>query len=684
MPEITLLNLEDGAEVYSPTLIIHGTCLSKKSNSIQIQHHKLPPLTYDINNQHFKGVVHLVSGENQLKFITNEKKGITIKINYSFQVRNPPIHLCLLVANDSPLCFDSPSSQKKKEGGNGLEQAIQKLRVAGRLMQAFTDEQMFRNGFGHRSFQFVEEDNYDTLFQDQVMRKTIKIHILHSDKTVAELRDPNLAQQNSKGNNTGGLFSIAMDALKKYGGPFDNNVEPVQAAVIFMDSHWDVKLNLITAHAALGGGDDKIKLAIFGSHGLYSWPTCLENVPKYFTDSTKISSNEVANDCNECGTHWECLNVTLGAFMHEIGHLLGCPHQESGVMLRDYVRLNKSFLTKEGYSSKTNSYGSEPPIYPYYECFWHRLDILRFIYHPSFSIPQDYQDPSFMRPGKLGNYDVAKPSMYPLGNESVLLKSDTGIFLIEIICGELAKSHIEYLPLSLGGPGPQRNVQLSLNQLRKLIPPEQISQYGNVFSIKVHSVNSSDIEFKNFPSLVNAPLISMSKYGYLPQTHGIKSILLGNPDNGIDVGIIPIDMRKVKAVRIYHGGALDGIRFYTNDSSSPDLPPRNYLNNITETFKSLVINTDYDSSILFGKVTNNFTDFILKQGEFITGFNLRTGCWIDAIQVVTSHNRTSEMFGNKNGGTPATLTSPNGQPLLGLYGRVGQWVDAIGVIYCAL
>lgn len=60
--------------------------------------------------------------------------------------------------------------------------------------------------------------------------------------------------------------------------------------------------------------------------------------------------------------------------MHETGHMLGCPHQTSGVMLRDYVRLHKSFVATDNDSD---------------ECAWHRLDALRFVGHRSFREPWD-------------------------------------------------------------------------------------------------------------------------------------------------------------------------------------------------------------------------------------------------------------------------------------------------------
>lgn len=678
---IELFNLRPNEELFSPCVIIHGSIgKGQTASNIQVQHPQLPPLTFPVHDSHFKATIILTPGANRLTFITDTNVSKVVDCFYSPLDQNVPVHLCLIVAKDSPLEFDSPASQKAKEGGNGLDLAIKKMRVGARLMQAFTNEQMLRNGFGHRTIRFVEEYTWDTQFAQRIaMRNTVKIHIVRSDKTTKEIRDPDVAQQNDKAKDQGGLFGIAMDALKKYGGPFTQNEKPVQAACVFLDTHWDGKL--IRGHAALGGGDADIKLAIFGSHGMYSWPTCMEQLIPYFTDETRASTKEVANDCNECGTHWECLNITLGAFMHEIGHLLGSPHQVNGVMLRDYVRFNRSFLTKESYSLRTNSNGAKPPIFPKEECTWNRLDLLRYLYHPTFTVPQDYYDASFMRPGRLGNFDYPKPSVYNQGNNIFTLTSKTGIYLIEIICGDLAKAHIEYLPLSLGGTGPQKEVTLSLDELRSRIPPNDVPEHSNSFALRVLAVNTSDLFIENFPKSLSGGDINMSKYGYPSSVVGHKSAVSGRLENSQETGIIPVDMRTVTKVTVYYAHALMGLVFTCSDPVAiPAIPPRTY-----EGQKQAPMTTSKKKSknVVFGKQEGNKMDFVLQPNEEIVGFNLRCGWWIDAIQIVTNTGRMSPMLGNSGGGL-SEVQPPAGQRILGIYGSVGGWVDAFGIVYGAI
>src|SRR5205814_365071 len=76
-----------------------------------------------------------------------------ININQLPHTAKPPLHLAILVAKDSPLTFDAVPDRVQREG-NGLDVAVRKFKMAAYLWQAFTGEQMNRNGFGRRCFRF--------------------------------------------------------------------------------------------------------------------------------------------------------------------------------------------------------------------------------------------------------------------------------------------------------------------------------------------------------------------------------------------------------------------------------------------------------------------------------------------------------------------------------------------------
>ena len=100
---------------------------------------------------------------------------------------------------------------------------------------------------------------------------------MRSEKTVAEIRDRDIAQQNTNGKRRGDLWDIAYKAVEKHFAP-KSSYDRKYVAVLILDSKWDHIANLITGHAALGGGAGLIQMGIFGSHSLHSWPTFIEDV----------------------------------------------------------------------------------------------------------------------------------------------------------------------------------------------------------------------------------------------------------------------------------------------------------------------------------------------------------------------------------------------------------------------
>ena len=134
--------------------------------------------------------------------------------------------------------------------------------------------------------------------------------------------------------------------------------------------------------------------------------------------------------------------------LHEIGHSLGCPHQVDGVMLRDYVMLNRSFMTRENECLRTKSRGqiiANNGTWPKV-CHWNRLDLVRFLYHDSFSLPIDRFGKTYSTTWNPDNsyQDNSAPSLYAMPLNESLVKSSAGIFLIEVITDDLARYHIEF------------------------------------------------------------------------------------------------------------------------------------------------------------------------------------------------------------------------------------------------
>jgi hypothetical protein len=587
-------------------LLINGEIGDPQSKlldgNLTVHHDKegqaFPPTNWPVSDSYFKALVFLSPGWNKLRFdFTSPKLSPTangsnptlhssyIMLNYLPLSSAPPLQLVILAGKDSPCTYDAVPQRVQNEG-NDLSMAIRKFRMAAHLWQAFTAEQMYRNKFGRRCFRFDEEWQTGTLsirdWELGQMKNETRVHVVRSDKTTAELRDLDFAQQHGPASKKGELYSIAADAVKKY-----FNIKPGQkqyVACLLLDSHWDSEAGTITGHAALGGTGDDLALAIFGSHALQSYPACIEEVVPAFVDCTRTDTKFVANDCNESGSSWEAANIGIGAHMHEVGHLFGCPHQESGVMLRDYVRLNRTFLVREPYSTRTQSQGLKI-CRQEDECAWHRLDVLRFRHHPCFKLPSDEplsQDDSIQ--------------YFPIGNGRVIISAPTGVSFVEIWTegDELCRQWIDFTSSDPRHNSIPRQVTLIESDLRGRLPEDKRKAKITlqVFCGSSRSEKIEDLEDilskKNvvtLPPVRQAPKrdegLTMNAYNNVlglsksfDSRVGFKSKKLGfsqlegtRPEDLI-LESTYLQTKLLTSVKVYHGYALDGIEFCYEDGHS--------------------------------------------------------------------------------------------------------------------
>jgi hypothetical protein len=528
-----------------------------------------PPTYWPVEESHFKCLVYLAPGANRLRFDFSSPKlansGTSNPIHASYltlhmlpPINAPPLHLAILLAKDSTGTFDAVPARIDREG-NGLETAIRKFRMAAYLWQAFTAEQMWRNKLGRRVFRFEEEWTQGTAnMRDREtgqMRSEARIHIIRSDKTLAELRSLDVAQQNDKAKDQGGLYGIAIDALNKHFQPRPGQKHYV--SVLLLDAHWDQEAKLITGHAALGGGAGDMQVAIFGSHCLQSYPSNFEEVVPAFSDCTPTDLNHVANDCNEAGSSWEACNIGIGAHLHETGHLLGLPHRESGIMLRDYVTLNRSFLCREAYATRTKSKGGL--VLDKDECTWHRLDCLHFRSHPCFKLPNDPP----------ANPDDSVQA-WPVDGGQVLLTAATGVAYMELYGDgdtELCRSWIEY-PLENGGV--QRQVTITEQDLKSRLPEDK--RKGPI-RVCVRSCAGGSLEIKDFKELssknstIKLGNALTGKTAYRSAKLGLSQMDGAVPQQVIFTSALRQD-RVLSKVVVFHGGAVDGLEFVYDDGSS--------------------------------------------------------------------------------------------------------------------
>lgn len=507
-------------------------------------------------------------------------------LNYLPLNSSPPLQLVILVGRDSPCIFDAVPQRVQQEG-NDLSIAIRKYRMAAHLWQAFTAEQMYRNNFGRRCFRFDEEWQTGTLsirdWESGRMRNEAKIHIVRTDRTTAELQNLQYAQQYKAAAKKDELFSIASDAIRKY-----FNIRPGQkqyVAVLLLDAHWDPDVGTIRGHAAVGGGGDDLALAIFGSHLLQSYPSCIEEVVPAFMDCTRTDTRFVANDCNDAGSSWEAANIGIGAHLHEVGHLFGCPHQEHGVMLRDYVRLNRTFLIREPYSTRTKEQGLRVCRIED-ECSWHRLDTLRFRHHPCFRLPSD--EPPFTSDDSI--------QYFPVGQGKILFSAASGISCVEIRMDQEDLCHYwnEYLDRDNRNGTMPRQIVLVESELRAKLPEDKkkAKLRLDVFAGSSRSLTIPDIsELFTKAYIINLPPvrqtakkdegITMSalnnvvglgrsfetRQGFKSKKLGLSQ-LKGSQPQEVILDSSTVQTKLLTSVKVYSGLALDGMEFCYEDGHS--------------------------------------------------------------------------------------------------------------------
>ncbi|KAF6815542.1 zinc metalloproteinase [Colletotrichum sojae] len=657
-----IANVAENAWVYQKVLLVHGTIGDPSQQSLDGTlsvtrlDDSFPSTYWPVSESHFKALVYLQPGPNKIRFdfsspkLPNSTSSNPIHASYLTvhmlpATNSPPLQLAILIAKDSPEIFDAVPARIEREG-NGLDTAVRKFRMAAYLWQAFTAEQMWRNKFGRRVFRFEEEWVTGTSNQRDresgTLRSEARIHIIRSDKTAAEIRDLALAQQNEKATKKGDLFGIAAEAVKQHFGPLAGQKQYV--SVLILDTQWDKNVKVVRGHAALGGNAGDLQLAIFGSHCLQSYPACFEEVVPAFTDCTPTDLDFVANDCNEAGSSWEAANIGIGAHLHETGHLFGCPHQENGIMMRDYLTLNRSFLTREAFCTRTKSKGGL--VFQQDECGWHRLDCLRFRSHPCFRLPND---------PPLNTDDSVHA--FPVEGGNVVVMAATGIAFVELFAenDDVCHTWIEY-PME-NGPV-QRQLTLKDQGLRERLP--ETKRKGRLrLSIKSHGGGNLDIEdFRRLCSKESSFKLTpgpLGKTAYRGKALGL-SAMEGSAGQQLVFESAVKQNRVLSRVIFYHGSAVDGMEFVYDDDSTQLFGKRG------------------------GKEGGDAFDFDIRRGEYISGFFVRSGFWIDAIQVLTSLGRRSPIYGNPHGGSAHTLIPPRGYTICGVAGSCGPWVDGFSIL----
>ncbi|KAI1428958.1 metallopeptidase [Xylaria sp. FL1777] len=653
-PRVT--NIRDKSTVYQKVLLvtgvigqnphpqIDGTLLVSRPDKT------FPPTVWPVYGARFKALVYLFPGPNTVCFEYQKpgspKPHRSSILLYMFDPKNaPPLQLAILVAKDSPWTFDHVPTRGQGEE-NSLEKAICKFRTAAYLWQSFTAEQMEKNGLGRRTFRFDEEWTNGTShprdFSESTMRSEARVHIIRTDQTVAEIRGLESAQQNASASRKSQLVAMATTALRDYFRMAPGQRQYV--ATIILDSHWDTKEQMVTGHTAFGGqvGDD-LYLAMFGSHFLRYYPSTISEVVQAFRDCSPTDLKIFIDEANVAGTSWEAAAYGIGAHLHEVGHLLGSPHQEKGIMARDFVTLGRAFLIREAYSTRTKSKGG--PVEPKDEPTWHKLDLLGYRFHPLFRNATDkipYPD------GTVHGWVVEK--------DKLLITASSGLLCTEIFAedDEFCSTWLEY-----PRDGQMvRRTNLIEAELRERLPERK---RRSRMKIIVRSIGGGTLVIDDLHQLCTKSSLKLTsgplgKLAYRSTKVGSSELKDSEPQEVIFSTAVTSINRILTSVTVYHGTAVDGLEFHYDDGSSQLFGKRG------------------------GKTGGDRFIMDIRNAEVIVGFAVRAGSWIDAIQIITSTSRRSNLYGNMGGGSLHTLLVPSGFKICGVSGSCADWLDSFSLL----
>ncbi|KAJ2321451.1 hypothetical protein H4S02_000705 [Coemansia sp. RSA 2611] len=653
------LNVQENEMVHQRFLIVYGQLpgITGSDDRVVVRHPYFPPLSFPAVDGYFKVLAELENGDNGLRFeyLQGDKcvgTG-TLTIKMTPYMDKPPLLLGVIVGKDSHGEFDAPPNARGP-GRNDLDAAIRKLRCCAYMWQAFVAEQLYREGFGRRTFRLEESYEPDTMARDNIQRMTAKVHVLKSRRTVAEIRDKERAQQwkpppGYERHTEESQFALANEALDDYGQFKGKHF----ITCLTLDAKWDPELQVILGHAALGGGSGDRRLGVFGSHTTHAWPANAEEIAEKFLDTTKTDTQYLANDAGECGEYWRAANIGMGAFLHECGHLLTLAHTPSGIMSRGFNDYNRTFMARspnfKGPVKQRDEAGAH----------WHRTDIIRLRHHLLLRLPGD--------PPLRENEQNETGFEVMAIEEGILVCSLSGITMIEVWINGRYRNHVEFTSENLQR---RRNGSLPADQGEMATDfPQQVFVDENKLHHWAGKWSNSDKVDLVLTSRAMATgtfenIMDMAKKQTREDRDGNRVFSAAKLGNGEMKGSVASEVLfsaksirssapKLRSIEIRSGNYIDGVIFHMDDGSQAQI----------------------------GKCAGGGRSVMqIDPDDDLDHIVVKSGWWIDGLEFVTTRGQRSGWKGGRGGGDHI-LKPPMGYGFMGLSGSGAGWLDSLTMHY---
>ncbi|EDO47397.1 predicted protein [Nematostella vectensis] len=364
------VDLRNGQTLYHPLVLLEGDCHRKKKNeksklyektqhvdkfsvstkdkyssSSAMDHVLVETRTkctkWPIVDDAFKALVVLIPGSNLLKVkvcLDGEWRHKELSLIYQ------PLQLERFVRVVYIKCRDSDGTFQAPPGSScDIDVARQKLAFNARLLQSFTAHNLYKHGLGYQTFRLEEDTEGEPLVHVFTTALCMEEALALSggqlyDRFHQELVNSSLYDKNCK------LWAFM--SFTRYNPPLPEEF-----------NEKDIPM-YVKGHTALGGGS----LALFGTGGLHTWASCIEEVWPCFTDTRMIDKRTLFDDSSRRGTYWANYATCLGAAMHELGHCFDLAHTPAGIMGRGFDDINLVFTLQTTLQKKSSS-GSGKVVY---------------------------------------------------------------------------------------------------------------------------------------------------------------------------------------------------------------------------------------------------------------------------------------------------------------------------------
>jgi len=320
-PAVT--NFRDGQAVRYPVVLLVGRMGDGSASSVTVVNESSKRDTRRLaglaDGAAFKALAELVPGRNRLVVRCGQAE---TKLTLVYQPADSDQVVRVFYWTDSTgaTAYQSPDPNDSQNWRGKLDTLM-------KLLQCFTAERINDIGQGRRTFNLEFDD-----------AGRVKVHLLRGGATGREYRKMTGLE----------LYAAAKAQLR-----VQHPSRTAKDLVIAAFTRFDANTGRALAHTALGGGD----LALFGGGSLFAWPGNLAEAQAVFMNASPVDDGKSFSDSAGRDTYWACASTTMGAVLHELGHVFGLVHSvdPQDIMTRGYDRLNRFFTLVEPPHSRRKS-----------------------------------------------------------------------------------------------------------------------------------------------------------------------------------------------------------------------------------------------------------------------------------------------------------------------------------------